>query len=100
MISAAWVAVPFAPVPTAPLPLVRRPLADPPRTPQWRTPTNALGLAAAFANFSGCPQKDMTQAAACLRKLDSATLLAAQKLVEGDVATDLDALLQVRGSEC
>jgi len=71
------------------------PFAEP-----YRGPPEALAVAAGFANFSGCGPdwwvtQDWAPLEACLRKLDTATVLAASAAAELDLLADLDAILQV-----
>ena len=66
----------------------------------YRSPPEALAAAAGFANYSGCGEDwvwrvDWAPLEACLRKLDTATILAASAAAELDLLADLDAILQV-----
>jgi hypothetical protein len=71
------------------------PFAEP-----YRSPPDALAVAAGFANYSGCGTdwwrtQDWAPLEACLRGLDTATILAASAAAELDLLADLDAILQV-----
>jgi len=71
------------------------PFAEP-----YRGPDEALAIAAGFANFTGCGsdwifQANWTALEACLRGLDTGTVLAASAAAELDLLADLDAILQV-----
>jgi para-nitrobenzyl esterase len=71
------------------------PFAEP-----WRSPPEALAIAAGFANFTGCgaswiSQADWAPLEACLRALDVPTIVAAAMSAELDLLADLDAILQV-----
>lgn len=71
-----------------------------PYSEPYRTPPEALSVAAGFANFSGCGpnwwlESDWSQLEACLRQKDADTIVAAAAAAELDLLADLDAILQV-----
>jgi carboxylesterase type B len=66
------------------------PFAEP-----YRDPISALGIANAFANYSGCNNANLKKAADCLRAVDPWTLLNAEIAAEMDILTDITALLQI-----
>jgi carboxylesterase type B len=71
------------------------PFAEP-----WRSPPEALAIAAGFANFTGCgavwfSAADWAPLEACLRGLDAPAIVAAAMSAELDLLADLDAILQV-----
>ena len=71
------------------------PFAEP-----YRGPDEALAIAAGFANFTGCGanwilESDWSALEACLRALDTRTIVAASAAAELDLLADLDAILQV-----
>ena len=71
-----------------------------PHAEPYRGPDQAISIAAAFANFSGCGPdwvfvSDWSQLEACLRQKDTATLLAASAASELALLADLTSILQV-----
>lgn len=73
-----------------------------PYAESYRGKTSALELASIFSNYSGCgllplnpSQGDLDKVEACLRTMDSATLLNAQHESETNLIPDLTALLQI-----
>ena len=70
------------------------PFAEP-----YRAPPSALGLASAFANYSGCGTPDVngtdwSGVEACLRGVNYSNIVVAQALSELDLSVDGNALLQ------
>lgn len=75
--------------------MVSNPFSEP-----YRGPDQAISIAAAFANFSGCGpswilEQNWFALESCLRQKDTATLLAASAAAELALLADLSSILQV-----